>query len=127
MVPLTASLPVQALDAVHVVALVDDQVSVALLPTVMLVGATLMVTVGAAAALTVTLAALEADPPLAASPPYAAVMECAPTLRLLVLYTVIPVPFNVIDPNDVVPSLKVTVPVGTLDPPTSATVAVKLT
>jgi hypothetical protein len=126
MVPLTASLPVQAFEAVHAVALVDDQVSVALLPTVRLVGATLMVTVGAAA-LTVTLAELETDAPLAASPPYAAVMECAPMLRLLVLYTAIPVPFNVIDPNDVVPSLKVTVPVGTLEPPTSATVAVKLT
>ncbi len=67
-VPLTASLPVQALDAVHAVALVDDQVSVALCPTVMLVGATLIVTVGAAA-LIVTVAALEAEPPLAASPP----------------------------------------------------------
>jgi hypothetical protein len=91
----------------------------------MLAGATLMVTVGAAA-LMVTLAALEADPRLAASPPYAAVMECAPTLRLLVLYTAMPVPFNVIDANDFVPSLKVTVPVGTLEPPTS-TVAVKVT
>ena len=47
--PLTASLPVQALDAVHEVALVDDQVSAALWPTVMLVGATVMVTVGSAA------------------------------------------------------------------------------
>jgi hypothetical protein len=63
----------------------------------MLVGATLIVTVGAAAALTVTLTTFEADPPLAESPLYAAVMECAPTLRLLVLYTAIPVPFNVID------------------------------
>jgi hypothetical protein len=38
-----------------------------------------------------------------------------------------PVPFSVIDPKVVVPSLKVTVPVGTLALPTSATVAVKLT
>ena len=85
-----------------------------------------MVTVGAAGAVTVTLAAVEVDEPLAASPLYAAVMECAPTLRVLVVYTAIPVPFNVIDPSEVVPSLNVTVPVGTLEPPTSATVAVKL-
>jgi hypothetical protein len=45
----------------------------------------------------------------------------------LVVYTATPVPFKVIDPNVVVPSLKVTVPVGTLVPPDSATVAVKLT
>ena len=93
----------------------------------MFVGATVIVTVGAAAALTVTLTALEPEPPLAESPPYVAVMECAPTLRLLVVYTAMPVPFNVIDPKVVVPSLKVTVPVGTLELPTSATVAVKLT
>ena len=86
-----------------------------------------MVTVGAAAAVTVTLAAVEVDEPLAASPPYAAVMECAPTPRLLVVNTAIPVPFKVIDPIEVVPSLNVTVPVGTLEPPTSATVAVRLT
>ena len=85
-----------------------------------------MVTVGAAGAATVTLAAVEVDEPLAASPLYAAVMECAPTLRVLVVYTAIPVPFKVMDPSDVVPSLNVTVPVGTLEPPTSATVAVKL-
>ena len=53
-------------------------------------------------------------------------MECPPTPRLLVVYTAIAVAFNVIEPNEVVPSLNVTVPVGTLDPPTSATVAVKL-
>jgi len=44
-----------------------------------------------------------------------------------VVYTATPVPFKVIDPKVVVPSLKVTVPVGTFVPPTSATVAVKLT
>ena len=42
------------------------------------------------------------------------------------MYTAIPVAFNVIEPKEVVPSLNVTVPVGTLEPPTSATVAVKL-
>jgi hypothetical protein len=54
-------------------------------------------------------------------------MECPPTVRLVVVYTAIPVLFKVIDPNDVAPSLKVTVPVGSLEPPTSATVAVRLT
>jgi hypothetical protein len=44
----------------------------------------------------------------------------------VVVNTAIPVPFRVIEPTDVVPSLKVTVPVGTLVPPTSATVAVRL-
>ena len=43
------------------------------------------------------------------------------------MYTATPVPFKVIDPKVVVPSLKLTVPVGTLVPPTSATLAVKLT
>jgi hypothetical protein len=85
-----------------------------------------MVTVGAGTAVTVTLAAVDVEAPLAESPPYAAVMECPPTARALVVYTAIPVAFNVIEPRAVVPSLNVTVPVGTLDPPTSATVAVKL-
>lgn len=122
-VPLTASLPVQALEAVQEVALALDHVSVALWPEVIPAGATPMVTVGAPAAVTVTLVAVEVEEPFAESPPYAAVMEFAPTARLLVVYTAIPVAFKVSDPSDVVPSLNVTVPVGTLEPPTSATVA----
>jgi hypothetical protein len=45
-VPLVACAPLQALLAVQVVALVEDQVSVALCPSVIEVGATEMVTVG---------------------------------------------------------------------------------
>ena len=49
-VPLAASLPVQALDAVQEVALVDDHVRVELRPKVMLAGDAPMVTVGSGAA-----------------------------------------------------------------------------
>ena len=84
-VPLTASLPVQPFVAVQALALVEDQVRVALLPRTMLVGATLIVTVGAGGAVTVTLAAVDVEAVLAASPLYTAVTEWAPTERALVL------------------------------------------
>ncbi len=61
-VPLVACEPVQALLAVQDVALVEDQVTVALCPTVMLVGDTLIVTVGAAA-FTVSAAVPFTEPP----------------------------------------------------------------
>ncbi len=83
--PLTASLPVQPFDAVQAVAFVEDQVKVALLPNTMLVGATLIVTVGVGGAVTVTLAAVEVDAELAASPLYAAITEWLPTASVLVL------------------------------------------
>ncbi len=64
-VPLPASLPVQPFDAVQAVAFVEDQVSVALLPSTMLVGATAIVTVGAGgAAITLTLAVALPEPPV---------------------------------------------------------------
>jgi hypothetical protein len=61
-VPVAACAPVHALLAVQAVAFVEDQVTVALWPTVMLVGDTLIVTVGAAA-VTVNAAVPFADPP----------------------------------------------------------------
>ncbi len=45
--PLVALLPDQAPDAVHVVALLDDQVNVALFPLVIVLGLTVRVTFGA--------------------------------------------------------------------------------
>jgi hypothetical protein len=63
MVPLVASLPLQAPLAVQEVALLDDHVKVALWPTVIEVGATEMVTVGAGV-VTVSMAVALAEPPL---------------------------------------------------------------
>jgi hypothetical protein len=62
-VPLVASLPLQAPLAVHEVALVDDQVRLALEPTVIDVGDTAIVTVGAGF-VTVSVAVASAEPPL---------------------------------------------------------------
>jgi hypothetical protein len=61
--PDTASLPLHPPLAVHAVALVDDQVSVAEVPTVTDVGFTAMVTVGAGGAVAVSVADALALPP----------------------------------------------------------------
>ena len=61
-VPLNASLPLQAPEAVHEVALLDDQVTIELPPLATLVGLALMETVGAAPD-TVTVAVFDAVPP----------------------------------------------------------------
>jgi hypothetical protein len=61
-VPLVALAPDQAPEALQLVALVDDQLRVALVPLVMALGPTLKVRVGAAA-LTVTVADCAALPP----------------------------------------------------------------
>jgi hypothetical protein len=62
-VPLTDSVPAHAPEAVHEVALVEDQVSVEAPPLATLVGLALKDTVGAAAD-TVTVADWDADPPV---------------------------------------------------------------
>ena len=61
--PLTALVPVQAPEAVHEVALVEDQVKVDPLPLVTLVGLALMDTPGGGVAATVTVADWLAVPP----------------------------------------------------------------
>jgi hypothetical protein len=63
-VPLTASAPLHAPLAVHDVALVDDQVRVALDPRMIGRGETEIVTVGAAGAFTVSVAEALPVPPL---------------------------------------------------------------
>ena len=60
--PLAASLPDQPPEAVQAVALVEDQVSAALLPLVTVLGAALKVTVGAGE-VTETVADWAAEPP----------------------------------------------------------------
>ena len=60
--PAVASEPLQPPEAVQAVALVDDQVSVALWPTVMEVGTTAMVTVGVAAVTASTAVAFALPP-----------------------------------------------------------------
>jgi hypothetical protein len=62
-VPLVSSLPLQLPLAVHAVAFVEDQVSVALAPRVIVVGSTEIVAVGAGGALTATVAVALALPP----------------------------------------------------------------
>jgi hypothetical protein len=61
-VPLTALLPDQAPDAVHAVACAEDQLSVALLPAVTVLGLAVNVTVGMGG-VTDTVAVCEALPP----------------------------------------------------------------
>lgn len=63
-VPLVACVPLHAPLAVQAVAFVDDHVRVELPPTVIVVGATAMVTVGAAGVPTVTAAEAFPFPPL---------------------------------------------------------------
>jgi hypothetical protein len=79
--------------------------------------------VGAA---TVTDIADEVDVAKFASPEYDAVIECEPTASAEVLSIVVP-ELSVPLPICVVPSLKVTVPVGLPDPDFGATVAVNIT
>ena len=63
-VPLVAFVPVQPPEAVHEVALVEDQVSVAFCPDTIVDGAADKVTVGTVGALTtVTVLLPEAEPP----------------------------------------------------------------
>ena len=62
------------------------------------------------------------------SPPYTTVIECVPTERDAVLRLATPEPFSVAVPSTVVPSSKVTVPVGVPEPGALAvTVVVKVT
>ena len=61
--PLTALVPLHAPEAVHEVALVEDQVKVDPLPLVTLVGLALMDTLGGGVAATVTVADWLAVPP----------------------------------------------------------------
>ena len=62
-VPLAALVPLQAPEAVHEVALVEDQVKVDPLPLATLVGFALIETVGGGVAATVTVADWLAVPP----------------------------------------------------------------
>jgi hypothetical protein len=61
--PLTALVPDQAPEAVHEVALVEDQVKVELLPLVTVLGLALMLTVAVGLGLTVTVVDWDALPP----------------------------------------------------------------
>lgn len=64
------------------------------------------------AALMVSDTARDVLPASSASPPYTAVIECEPTVSEVVVNVAVPEPFSVPVPSVVVPSLKVTVPVG---------------
>src|SRR5262249_23701308 len=59
--------------------------------------------------------------------PYAAVIECGPAASTVVVNVATPDPFRVPVPSVVVPSLKVTVPVGVAVVPDGVTVAVNVT
>jgi hypothetical protein len=60
------------------------------------------------------------------SPPYCAVSECVPAVSEEVAKVAMPLLFTELGPSTVVPSKKVTVPVGA-PVPTAATVAIKVT
>jgi hypothetical protein len=92
-VPLIACAPLHAPLAVHDVALVDDHVSVALDPSVMLDGETEIVTVGAEGAFTVSVAEALPVPPLpvhvnvyVAVPAAAGVSDCVPLVVCVPLH-----------------------------------------
>jgi hypothetical protein len=61
------------------------------------------------------------------SPAYAAVMECAPSASVLMVSVATPLELSTLAPSEVVPSRKVTMPVGVFDPEAGLTVAVKVT
>ena len=84
-------------------------------------------TVAVAAVFTVCASAEEVLALKLPLPPYAAVMEWLATLSADVVKVAVPA-VNVLAPNVVAPSLKVTVPIGVPDPgAVAATVAVKVT
>jgi hypothetical protein len=79
-----------------------------------------------AGAETTTVTTVEVDAAKFASPEYAAVMLCDPTVSDDVLKVAVP-PLNVAVPSEFAPSLNVTVPVGVPLPDCGATVAVNVT
>jgi hypothetical protein len=80
-----------------------------------------------AGACIVTGTAAEVDGALPASPAYAAVRECEPTARAVVLKVAVPVVSRVPLPSELVPSRKLTEPVGTPLPVFGFTTAVNAT
>jgi hypothetical protein len=80
------------------------------------------------AAFTTWVTTFDVDPLKFESPPYAAVIEFEPAGNPDVLYVATPEPFNVPLPNVMVPSKKLTKPVGMVVLPEGpVTVAVKVT
>ena len=75
---------------------------------------------------TTTFAAVDVLPLKLLSPPYTAVRECVPAVRAAVDNAATPLPLRFELPIWVVPSRKLTVPVGTPDVP-GVTVAVSVT
>ena len=78
-----------------------------------------------AAALIVSVTALEELPVKFASPLYFAVMECAPAARVEIVNCALLLE-SVAEPKELVPSRKAIVPVA-LPPPAGTTLAVKVT
>jgi hypothetical protein len=76
---------------------------------------------------TVTATAADVLPALLLSPPNTAVTECGPSASVEVANVATPAPFNIPVPSVFAPSMKVTVPVGTLLPRLCVTVAVNVT
>lgn len=74
---------------------------------------------------TVCVITLEVLAPKLLSPPYAAVIGCAPAVSVEVMKVAMPLPFNVPAPMELLPSLNVTLPVGV--PCVDVTVAVNVT
>ena len=91
-----------------------------------LVGVRVRLKSAAAGALMVMESAADVETPLSVSPLYTAVMECVPTESADVLQAAFPVPSRVPVPRVVLPSLKVTAPVGTMLPEAGLTLAVKV-
>ena len=79
------------------------------------------------AGLTVWASEVEVLPLKVASPPYTAVIECAPPARLAVERVATPAALSADEPRVVVPSLKLTPPVGVPVPEEDVTVAVNVT
>jgi hypothetical protein len=76
---------------------------------------------------TVTATAVDTELEFVVLPAYEAVIDCVPAARALVLKEAAPLALRVAVPSAVVPSRKVTVPVGVVLPDAGATVAVNVT
>jgi len=79
------------------------------------------------AGLTVWVSAVEVLPLKVASPLYTALIECAPPARLAVEKVAPPLASSADEPRVVLPSLKLTLPVGVPVPDEGVTVAVNVT
>jgi hypothetical protein len=103
-------------------------VKVTLCPVLIAVAEALnAVVVATRVCVTVTATGAETELEFVVLPAYDAVIDCVPAAREVVLKEAAPLPLSVAVPSAVVPSMKVTVPVGVVVPDAGETMAVNVT